>query len=81
MTTVQIDTDAYVQTRSETTGIDYHASLDAAIGAAEEDKTIWEISFDTIGRSRCRLVTRDNGHTWYFENILDEITILKDTEE
>ena len=52
------DNTKIVQTRSETNGICYHATLVAAFEASEKDKSICKISF-TFNSERVRLI-REN---------------------
>lgn len=44
-----------IQTRSETNGMGYHATLLAAFEASEKDESIWKISF-TFNSERVRLI-------------------------
>jgi len=55
-----------IQTRSETTGMAYHKTFDAAFKAAEKDKTIWKISWGD-GDNRIRMVRDRNA--WKYEPI------------
>lgn len=68
----QIKSDAYrYQTRSESTGIDYHETMAEAISAAEKDQSIWKISFSTADE-RIRLVR--NGDCWVYEPLMNEVS-------
>lgn len=62
-----------VQVRSEETGLQYFDSLDQALAYANKDKTVWKISFNDANGDRVRLVTRDNGFTWIYESLMDEV--------
>jgi hypothetical protein len=55
------------QTRSEENGMGYFSSLASAMEAAEEDPTIWKISF-VVGKESIRLVRKDLG--WLYEPLL-----------
>ena len=52
------------QTRSETNGMGYYDSLEAAMKAAAKDDSIWKISF-TVGKESVRLVKQDS--QWIYE--------------
>ncbi len=56
-----------VQTRSETTGILAHTTVELAFDAAERDDTIWKISFDAEDGSRIKLVKRVFKQEMYFQ--------------
>jgi len=65
-----------IQTRSETTRILAHTSIELAFDAARRDNTIWKISFDAKDKSRVRLVKEHLGThklsraLWIYEPIL-----------
>ncbi len=54
---MQVTEDPEFQTRSEQTGLNWHKTFQEAIDAAEQDPTIWKISF-SIGSERIRLIKR-----------------------
>jgi hypothetical protein len=56
-----------VQTRSETTGLRYFKTLDEAFSHAEEDDTVWKISF-IFGKESVRLVKR--GDVWAYTDMM-----------
>ena len=64
-----------VQTRSEDTGINIHKSFEAAFKNAEEDPSIWKISFSLSNGERVRLVrqilAKESGNEtqWVYEPI------------
>lgn len=49
-----------LQTRSEKDGLNYFATLSEALKFAEQNKSVWKISFSFEGE-RVRLVRRDDG--------------------
>ena len=57
-----------VQVRSETTGMVCLSTLDEALDLAQHDKSIWKISFFSLGRERVRLVKVINVG-WVLEDI------------
>jgi hypothetical protein len=59
------------QTRSEETGIILHRSMNDALNHADEDKSVWKISFTTPDTNeRIRLVKTEHG--WILENVYGE---------
>lgn len=57
-----------IQTRSETTGIRNHLTLQDALAAARDDEIIWKISFEIEDGTRVRLVKTSEG--WTYENVM-----------
>ena len=56
------------QTRSESTGIQNHLTLQDALDTARSDSSIWKISFEIFDGSRIRLVKTTEG--WTYENVM-----------
>lgn len=56
------------QCRSEETGLSYWATFKAALKHAEEDASVWKISFSLPTGERVRLVLRSG--TWVYEPII-----------
>jgi hypothetical protein len=63
------DTSKLVQTRSEINGITFYETLRQAMKAADQDQSIWKISFDSITGERVRLVRDAFSDTWKYEPI------------
>ncbi len=57
-----------IQTRSESTGIGQHLTLQDALRASRDDVTIWKISYDIEDGTRVRLIRTIEG--WVYENIM-----------
>lgn len=55
------------QTRSEVTGIQTFETLREAMKAAEEDSTIWKISFPISHGERVRLIRIAETGYWVYE--------------
>jgi len=65
-------TNFQVQTRSESHGINYYETLALAIAAADNDETIWKISFSLATGERVRLVY-DGVVGWIYEPLVGGI--------
>lgn len=65
-----------IQTRSETNGLRFFKTADEAIEAAEQDPTIWKISY-SFDEKRIRLVKDDSGR-WVREDLL-AAAVMADT--
>jgi len=59
------------QTRSEETGIILHNSMNDALNYADEDKSVWKISF-TIPNTNERILLVKTEYGWILENIYGE---------
>jgi hypothetical protein len=57
-----------IQTRSETTGIQTFLTFQDALIAAQNDESIWKISFEISDGSRIRLIRENN--QWVYENVM-----------
>lgn len=70
-----------VQTRNARGELQFFSTLDAAFHHAEEDPTVWKISFPVTTNERVRLVKGADGK-WVYENIMDEVlkTLEKEGE-
>ena len=61
-----------VQVRSEETGIREYPTVLEAFNAAEDDKTIWKISF-SLGEERVRFIRDENQlDNWRHEPLITE---------
>lgn len=58
-----------VQTRSEQNGLGYWTDLDAAKAAANEDESIWKISYTDVDGNRVRLIRQEND-SWKEEPLM-----------
>lgn len=56
-----------IQTRSETTGLMFHRTLDDAFKRAKRDDSVWKISFYAHDGTRIRLIRITQG--WLYEDI------------
>jgi len=69
-----------VQVRSEETGLRYFRTVAQAFKYAEEDKTVWKVSFEAASGERVRLVRspprlRAPGESdlWRYEDLMDAV--------
>jgi hypothetical protein len=63
-----------IQTRSDINGINMFESFEAAMREAENDETIWKISFSLPNGERIRLVKEggyDPDKRWIYDPIVD----------
>jgi hypothetical protein len=62
-----------VQTRSEVTGINFYPTFKAALEEADQDNTIWKISFSLSTGERIRLIKYEDiteKAIWVYEPIV-----------
>lgn len=62
-------TDLQVQTRSEENGLLYHKTFKGALKHADEDPSVWKISFSLSNGERVRLVKTATG--WLYSSLPD----------
>jgi len=66
--TKQLNEDVDFQTRSEENGIKYFKTLDDAFQHAQEDLSVWKISFKEKDQ-RIRLVRESDSNCWSYDSI------------
>jgi hypothetical protein len=62
-----------VQVRSEETGLRYFRTVVQAFKYAEEDRSVWKVSFETAAGERVRFVRSPEVAGWRYEDLMDAV--------